>query len=301
MKAQNIRPNQTNVAQPEGVLQRKCASCSNHTLAGGKCDECKSKAGLLQRRSKGHSQSSKVPQIVHEVLRSPGQALDAETRAFFEPRFWMDFSHVKVHTDARAIESARAIGALAYSHGNNIVLGTGSSKLAPSESRSLLAHELTHVVQQAHTDSAAQMPDRISSPSDDTEIQAERVASAVGNLDKWSSSWRYTDAGYQGSLSANGYHHAANGTIQRSPRSWPFNGYVVNNSSQPVTVWSDEQGLYQIPAGSTSGRFTEDVDHIQDSAGQWYKIGAGNVTVDANGRVSGYKCRVSNYGQDCPE
>lgn len=47
-------------------------------------------------------------------------------------------------------------------------------------------------------------------------------------------------------------------------RPWPFNGYVINNSSSSVDVWSDGNGLYTIVANSTSGRFTEDVDHIKD-------------------------------------
>jgi len=86
---------------------------------------------------------------------------------------------------------------------------------------------------------------------------------------------------------------------QLAPRPWPFNGYVVNNWDRPVTVWSDDKGLFQIPGKFTSSRFGTDVDHIQDASGQWWKIGAGNVTVDEKGRVSGAKCKTSTYGKDC--
>src|SRR5712692_5063517 len=91
------------------VLQRKCA-CS------GTCAHCEEEK-MLQRKSEGAfgaPGTTTVPPIVYEVLRSPGQPLDPATRAFMEPRFGHDFSRVRVHTDARAATSARALGAEAY-------------------------------------------------------------------------------------------------------------------------------------------------------------------------------------------
>ena len=123
------------------ILQRQCA-CGQHTIAGGECEECGKKR--LQRRA----ETDEVPPVVHEVLRSPGQPLDAETRAFMEPRFHQDFSRVRVHTDARAVESTRAVNALAYTVGRDIVLGQRQYAPGTMEGRKLLAHELTHVVQQ---------------------------------------------------------------------------------------------------------------------------------------------------------
>jgi hypothetical protein len=81
-------------------------------------------------------------------LRSPGQPLDTATRQFFEPRFGRDFSQVRVHTNARAAESARAVNALAYTVGRDIVFGAGQFVSRSSADRRLLAHELTHVIQQ---------------------------------------------------------------------------------------------------------------------------------------------------------
>src|SRR5262245_44078336 len=99
---------------PSGVLQRTCA-CGNHTIAGGECEACRNKReGTLQRAAVSSPPVGGVPPIVHEVLRSPGQPLDAQTRAFMEPRFGHDFSGVRVHTDARAAESAQAVNSLAY-------------------------------------------------------------------------------------------------------------------------------------------------------------------------------------------
>jgi hypothetical protein len=92
--------------------------------------------------------AGEAPQIVHDVLHSPGQPLDAGTRAFMEPRFGHDFSQVRVHADSRAAESARAASALAYTLGRDIVFGAGHYAPGTSEGRRLLGHELTHVVQQ---------------------------------------------------------------------------------------------------------------------------------------------------------
>ncbi|HEX8267919.1 MAG TPA: DUF4157 domain-containing protein [Pyrinomonadaceae bacterium] len=83
-------------AVQSGILQRKCASCGNHTVAGDKCDECKN--DVLQRKSSNNSAQSEAPPIVHEVLNSPGQPLDKTTRAFFESHFAHDFSKVPVNS-----------------------------------------------------------------------------------------------------------------------------------------------------------------------------------------------------------
>lgn len=103
--------------------------------------------------------SMTAPPIVHEALRSPGRVLDNEARAFFEPRFGRDLSHVRVHTDAKAAASARSINANAYTAGSDIVFGSGQYAPDTSSGRRLIAHELTHTLQssgpvrrQSHTD-----------------------------------------------------------------------------------------------------------------------------------------------------
>lgn len=83
-----------------------------------------------------------------EVLGSAGQPLDSATRAFFEPRFGHDFSRVRVHQDARAAASARAVNALAFTAGHDLVFASGQYAPSTTAGRLLLAHELAHVVQQ---------------------------------------------------------------------------------------------------------------------------------------------------------
>jgi len=170
----------TPVAQ--GVLQRKC-SCGTHTMAGGKCESCGKKNPSLQRKTQ-HSglstqQSDPVPPIVHEVLRSPGHALDAPTRAFFEPRFRHDFSQVRVHTDAKAAESAQAVNALAYTVGRDVVFAAGKYDPHTESGKDLLAHELVHAVQQDSTPHLAGEFLRMSDPLDHRERQADCVAHEI--------------------------------------------------------------------------------------------------------------------------
>jgi hypothetical protein len=132
--AQARKPVQSSLAQTGGVLQRKC-------------DKCRKKKPLLQRAAVSSAPET-VPPIVHEVLRSPGQPLDSATRAFMEPRFGHDFSHVRVHSDAAAEQSAREVNANAYTAGHNIVFGAGRFAPGTHTGRRLIAHELAHVVQQ---------------------------------------------------------------------------------------------------------------------------------------------------------
>ena len=68
---------------------------------------------------------SPIPSIVHEVLHFPGEPLDSNTRTFMESRFGHGFSQVRVHTDAKAAESARNVNAHAYTVGHNVVFGGG--------------------------------------------------------------------------------------------------------------------------------------------------------------------------------
>ncbi len=90
-----------------------------------------------------------APALVREVLNSPGKPLDAETRSLMEPRFGFDFSSVRVHNDETAAKAARAVSANAYTSGNHIAFGGEKYSPTTSNGRSLLAHELTHVIQQA--------------------------------------------------------------------------------------------------------------------------------------------------------
>nr|WP_079176549.1 DUF4157 domain-containing protein [Streptomyces sp. MUSC 14] len=119
---------------------------------------------------------------VHEVLRSPGRPLGDAVRADMESALGADFSDVRVHTDRAAHESAASVAAQAYTSGSHIVFRRGRYDTASDAGREVLAHELTHVVQQrrgpvAGTDTGGGLA--ISDPSDRFEREAERVAADV--------------------------------------------------------------------------------------------------------------------------
>jgi hypothetical protein len=170
-----------------GILQRKCA-CGGSMKAEGECDECKQNAMGLQRRGNGGGAApSLAPPIVHNVLRSPGRPLDKATRAFFEPRFGHDFSKVRIHADDQAAESARAVSAVAYTVGRDVVFGAGQYAPATMGGRKLLAHELSHVTQQTGasggvTSGAFSRGDLvIGPPSDLFEVEANKAEQGLGS------------------------------------------------------------------------------------------------------------------------
>jgi len=110
-------------------ISRKCAACE--------------KEDKLQKMPAGPQAASEAPGIVHDVLRSSGQPLDAATRAYFEPRFGYNFSDVRIHTDPLSARSAALLGARAYARGADVVYGAGELQGVSW----LTAHELAHVAQ----------------------------------------------------------------------------------------------------------------------------------------------------------
>src|SRR5262249_25361793 len=159
---------------PSGLLQRKCV-CGGSSGLMGQCAECDEKRLQLQRRADDKSTSSYAPTIVREVLRSPGQPLDGKTRALMESRFGHDFSHVRVHADSRAAESARAVNAVAYTVGHDIVFSTRQYIPHTHVGQRLLAHELAHTVQNSDSPGLSHEME-ISHPDAPAEREAENAA-----------------------------------------------------------------------------------------------------------------------------
>jgi hypothetical protein len=163
------------------LLQRKCDCGGSSSMAGG-CQNCKEKSLGLQRKAAGHDQTHHdIPPIVHEVMRSSGRPLDDATRAFMEPRFGHDFSQVRIHTDSKAADSARAVNALAYTVGRNLVFGEGQYEPNSSAGRRLMAHELAHVVQQqgSGTEVTPQTRLEMDHPKDAAEQEADALANRI--------------------------------------------------------------------------------------------------------------------------
>ena len=123
---------------------------TGETASGEKpVEPAKREEETLQRKATANHEVSSAPPLVEETLRSPGQPLDPSTRTFMEQRFGYDFGHVRVHADARAAESARAVDALAYTSGHHVVFAAGNYQQSTSAGQRLLAHELAHTIQQS--------------------------------------------------------------------------------------------------------------------------------------------------------
>ncbi|MDP1769201.1 MAG: DUF4157 domain-containing protein [Nitrospirota bacterium] len=121
---------------PAPTVQRQCAACEEEV-----------EVSIARKPSIVLGEA--VPASVSAVLDSPGYALDAGARSFFEPRFGRGLGHVRVHADAQASRSATDVQSLAYTVGTHIVFRDGQYAPDATEGRRLLGHELTHVVQQA--------------------------------------------------------------------------------------------------------------------------------------------------------
>ncbi len=130
--------NQHNFFKPAGdAIQRKC-------------QECEEEDKHVQKKEDGGSGQKSDTGLDSYIggLGSSGQPLPEASRNFFEPKFGYDFSGVRVHTDSLAAKSAQSINALAYTSGSNIVFNSGQYSPESDTGKRLMAHELTHVVQQ---------------------------------------------------------------------------------------------------------------------------------------------------------
>jgi hypothetical protein len=128
-----------------------------------------------------------VPDMVNGVMTGPGQPLDASVRAFMEPRFGHEFSGVRVHADAKAAESARAVNAFAYTLGGDIVFDDGQYAPETDTGRALLAHELVHVIQQSSDggDSRSQLQRAVRFKADFTNVTLTKGTAATIAGDKF--------------------------------------------------------------------------------------------------------------------
>jgi len=137
---------ETGTVQPMQI-QRMCPECEEEMAQRQPIEEEEEE---LQAKEMPGQTATVTPNLESRIssLKCGGQPLDSATRTFFEPRFGYDFSSVRIHTDERAVETARALGAIAYATGNDIVFSAHSYAPQSAVGRHVLAHELTHVIQQ---------------------------------------------------------------------------------------------------------------------------------------------------------
>ena len=136
------------VARRGAMAQRQCAACDREQeVAQRKCDACASDE-MLQRKSDGSAEAAPALSARIDARRGGGVPLAGAARARFEPRFGHDLGGVRVHTDGEAASLNRALGAAAFTIGSDIFFGAGRYQPSTPAGQRLLAHELTHTVQQ---------------------------------------------------------------------------------------------------------------------------------------------------------
>ncbi len=163
---------------PARLIRRKDACRASHV--DGEYEKGSERmGGVLERATSSASSASVVPRIVHDVLREPGQPLSPEARALMEPHFRHDFSRVRVHTDAQAAGSAKAVNALAYTVGHEVVFASGQYAPETRAGKLLLAHELAHVVQQSRHTTGLHASEVSSHCDEKLEVEADEAANKV--------------------------------------------------------------------------------------------------------------------------
>ncbi|MDJ0836713.1 MAG: DUF4157 domain-containing protein [Acidobacteriota bacterium] len=112
------------------------------------CDECEQEVQRPEDKTGAAPKQSMDPEPLVNRVKSGGSPLAGDLRAFFEPRFDRDFSQVRIHTGSHAETATEAVSARAFTLGNNIVFGRGQYNPHTDTGKRLLAHELTHTIQQ---------------------------------------------------------------------------------------------------------------------------------------------------------
>ncbi|HEV8579162.1 MAG TPA: DUF4157 domain-containing protein [Thermoanaerobaculia bacterium] len=231
----------------QGVVQRMCADCEEEQV----------------RAKEEPGQTPEVPSGFAERFAAlHGQELPAAERSFFEPRFGRDFASVRLHSGPAASELARSVHARAFTLGDSIVFGSGQYAPGTSDGRELMAHELTHVVQQGGG-APARVQRVVSFRADFSNISvASRAAAAIPG-----ESFTYEDAAFSADADV-----TAIGDTEAELDEWD-----VGLLQDMVPNWEREYWLRDNADGR--GRFVEQKfrpimtpfrDQVSGSVTEWY-------------------------------
>jgi lipoprotein-anchoring transpeptidase ErfK/SrfK len=161
---------------PTGIVQR--CGCGKSADATGECEECKAKKNAEAQQS----------------IKSGGDALDASTRSFMESKFGQDFSKVRVHTDPDAAHASQKLGANAFTVGNDIAFAPGKYDTSTRDGKKLLAHELTHTLQQnseVKMQLAEDQEEQAPQQQDVLEHEAKGMELAIGDQEEHPEDFEY--------------------------------------------------------------------------------------------------------------
>src|SRR5262245_39859005 len=163
------------------IIQRKCACGSAVSAPQEECADCQAKRLPVQRQATEEADQSSLPSSVEEVMRSGnGEPLPKNTQEYMETALGADLGGVRIHTGPQAARASQDINAAAFTHGQNIYFGAGRYQPDTTDGKRLLAHELTHTIQQRNGAVAtAREGFSVSEPDDPYEQEADRVADQV--------------------------------------------------------------------------------------------------------------------------
>jgi hypothetical protein len=204
---------------------------------------------------------------VHDVLSGPGQPLDPATRAFFEPRFGADFGDVRIHTGVKPAQSAREIGALAYTHGRNIAFADGQYRAKTSSGQKLLAHELAHTLQQRQN-AVRRVPD----PSAPVPLQGQPPKAPVARPSSASLWSAYQKVNYE--------------TLKTAEEVWKFVGgsvgqaFHASDSCATRVSYALDYGGFPIPTANNKTSYLNNPGVVYEGKagdGMRYIVGAPDI------------------------
>lgn len=246
----------------------------------------------IKRKAESAPGPEATPESAHDIEQrlGAGQPLDAATRSFFEQRLHADFSAVRIHTDAAAAQTAQQLGARAFTHGQHVAFASSAYQPASEEGKRLLAHELTHVMQQQDSVTRAIMRKPAAAPASgsgggDFEVKhaalqvppikarhlgAYRALAKAGNLKRKGAYDAATRGTKQGALWTDGVKPKLSKipAAQRPNSSTGFNlqlSLAGGASTKVIKAGSEEEleRLLKIPTWDASGKPVEfQVDHM---------------------------------------
>ena len=229
------------------------------------CAHCEEEEKKMQRKEMSGETVTAGEGFARYVdnLSNRGESLSNEALSFYEPRLGHDFSNVKIHTDAPAAKSAQSINSLAYTSGNHIVFNSGQYSPGTNAGKRLLAHELTHVIQQSS------LPGPI-------------IHRAVHNGTDWAGRYAFDDNACTLNYSQDWYFRFPDsmGASQQT-------SYMAAAESQVEGVWSHKHKL--LPSGTTCACSPNGVDvgvdliaHNEERRGR-HGYGVNVITDDTTG------------------
>jgi flagellar motor protein MotB len=159
-----------NVNEPGDVYEQEADHIADQVMAAPTYPQFRGTPLRIQRfAGQLNGQMNSAPDSIARTLASSGRPLDLVLQQDMERRFGHDFSQVRVHSGAAAAQSASDVNAQAYTVGHNVVFGAGRFAPGTQQGRRLIAHELTHVVQQATSPSSTiqRQPEEEEEPASD--------------------------------------------------------------------------------------------------------------------------------------